>query len=56
MTKEHYDAIASAVRKALSIVGIEGLRKTSMFPSSYRKDIKKDTQKDVKNDLLPGRP
>ncbi len=41
-TQEYYDAIRSAVKKALDAVGIEGLRKTSMFPSSYKEKLKND--------------
>lgn len=44
MTKEKYNAIASAVHKAVEAVGIEGLKMTSMFPSSAKKHAKKQPQ------------
>lgn len=33
------DAVAAAVHHAISIVGIDGLRATSMFPSSRREGL-----------------
>jgi ribosome modulation factor len=37
MLKDHFDAIKNAVTKAIdSVGGIEGLKKTSMFPSSLK--------------------
>jgi len=51
---EMLEAIAAAVRHAIDVVGIEGLKRTSMFPSSSRR-LAADAER-RRTETAPGSP